>query len=120
LLLHTVGARTGAPRLNPVMYLPDGERYLVFASKAGSDRNPDWYHNLRANPNARIEVGDSLIDVRANELEGAERDAKYAQQARLYPGFADYQRRTSRTIPVLALTPTTSETAATSPSHGAY
>jgi deazaflavin-dependent oxidoreductase (nitroreductase family) len=106
LLLHTVGARSGAARINPMMYLPDGDRYLVFASKAGSDRNPDWYHNLLAHPEVRIEVGDETIDVRAVDLQGAERDTNYAEQARRYPGFADYQRKTERVIPVIALVPT--------------
>jgi deazaflavin-dependent oxidoreductase (nitroreductase family) len=105
LLLHTTGARTGASRVNPMMYLPDGDRYLVFASKAGSDHNPDWYHNLLAHPDVRIEVGDEVLDVHATELTGAERDEKYARQAELYPGFADYEKKTRRVIPVIALTP---------------
>ncbi|MDI5961121.1 nitroreductase family deazaflavin-dependent oxidoreductase [Streptantibioticus silvisoli] len=105
LLLHTVGARSGAPRINPMMYLSDQGRYLVFASKAGSDRNPDWYHNLIAHPDVRIEVGDRTLAVRAVELLGAERDAHFAEQARRYPGFAGYQRATERVIPVIALTP---------------
>jgi len=104
LLLHTVGARSGQPRVNPVMYLADGDRYLVFASKAGSDRNPDWYWNLRASPDTVIEVGDETIEVHATELAGAERDEKYRIQSGRYPGFAGYQQKTSRTIPVIALT----------------
>jgi deazaflavin-dependent oxidoreductase (nitroreductase family) len=105
LLLHTVGARSGKPRVNPTMYLPDGNRYIVFASKAGADRNPDWYANLRAHPDTRIEVGDQILDVRAAELHGAERDEKFQQQAAMYPGFARYQQMTDRKIPVIALTP---------------
>jgi deazaflavin-dependent oxidoreductase (nitroreductase family) len=101
LLLHTVGARSGQPRINPVMYLADGDRFLVFASKAGADSNPDWYWNLRANPDATIEVGD---ETHATELTGAERDEKYRVQAERYPGFAAYQQQTSRVIPVVALT----------------
>jgi deazaflavin-dependent oxidoreductase (nitroreductase family) len=111
LLLHTVGARSGQQRINPVMYLADGDRYLVFASKAGSDRNPDWYWNLRATPDTAIEVGDETIAVRATELTGAERDEKYRTTSRRpatirsrFPGFAGYQQKTSRTIPVIALT----------------
>jgi deazaflavin-dependent oxidoreductase (nitroreductase family) len=104
LLLHTVGARSGQRRINPVMYLADGDRYLVFASKAGSDRNPDWYWNLPANPDTAIEVGDETIAVRAADLTGAERDEKYRIQSERYPGFAGYQQQTSRTIPVIALT----------------
>jgi deazaflavin-dependent oxidoreductase (nitroreductase family) len=104
LLLHSTGARSGEERVSPMMYLPDGDRFLVFASKAGADTNPDWYHNLKAHPEARIEVGDDTIDVIAEELPRAERDAKYAEQAALYPGFADYEKKTDRVIPVLALT----------------
>ena len=103
-LLHTVGARSGQRRINPVMYLADGDRYLVFASKAGSATNPGWYWNLRANPDVTIEVGDEAIAVRATELTGAERDEKYRIQSERYPGFAGYQQKTSRTIPVIALT----------------
>jgi deazaflavin-dependent oxidoreductase (nitroreductase family) len=106
LLLHTVGARSGTPRINPMMYLPDAGRYLVFASKAGSDRNPDWYHNLLIHPDARIEVDDEILTVRAVVLQADERDAAFAEQARRYPGFARYQRKTERVIPVISLIPT--------------
>ena len=104
LLLHTTGARSGQPRVSPLMYLPEGNRYIVFASKAGADTNPDWYHNLRAHPEARIEVGDQTLDVEASEVQGAAGDSLYAQQAERYPGFADYHRKTTRVIPVVALT----------------
>ena len=110
LLLHTRGARTGRERVNPMMYLADGGRYLVFASKAGSDRNPDWYHNLLAHPTSSIEVGDERIEVAAAELRGTERDRMFALLASRYPGFAGYQRKTQRVIPVLALTPVPSQT----------
>ncbi len=105
LLLHTTGARSGEERINPMMYLADGDRYLVFASAAGRDQNPAWYHNLVAHPDARIEVGDDSVDVQAVELDDAERDAKYAIQAERYPGFAEYERMTTRKIPVVALVP---------------
>jgi len=105
LLIHHTGARTGRHRVNPVMYLKDGDRYLIFASKGGADRNPDWYHNLRAHPDIHIEVGDDTIDVRVEEIKGAERDRFYAEQASLYPQFGEYQRKTKRIIPVLALAP---------------
>jgi deazaflavin-dependent oxidoreductase (nitroreductase family) len=104
LLLHTTGARSGQPRVSPVMYLADGNRYIVFASKAGADTNPGWYHNLQARPEARIEVGDQTLDVQASEVKGADRDTLYARQAERYPGFAGYQRKTTRVIPVVALT----------------
>ena len=105
LLLHTTGVRSGEPRITPMMYLLDGGRYLVFASKAGSDSNPAWYHNLLAHPEAQIEVGHDTIAVQAVELRGDDRDAYYAEQARRYPGFAGYQQKTDRIIPVIALAP---------------
>jgi deazaflavin-dependent oxidoreductase (nitroreductase family) len=104
LLLHTVGRRSGKPRLNPVMYLRDGERYVVFASKAGADTHPDWYENLKANPDVLIEVVDDTIDVHAEEIDGPERERLYERQASIYPNFAEYQSKTKRVIPVIALT----------------
>jgi deazaflavin-dependent oxidoreductase (nitroreductase family) len=106
LLLHTTGARSGQERVHPLMYLADDGRYLLFASAAGVDSSPAWYWNLIANPDASIEVGDEHLDVHAVELSGAERDAKYADQAQRFPQYAEYQRTTTRTIPVVALTPT--------------
>lgn len=105
LLLHSTGARSGHERVNPMMYMPDGDRYLVFASANGADHHPAWYWNLIANPDVTIEVGDQRVHVHAVELHGDERDEKYGLQAQRYPGFADYQRKTTRTIPVLALVP---------------
>jgi deazaflavin-dependent oxidoreductase (nitroreductase family) len=105
LLLHHTGARSGKSHINPMMYLKDGDRYMVFASKGGADTNPDWYHNLKAHPDVQIEVGDDTVDVRAEELTGADRDGVFARQASLYPTFAEYQRQTKRIIPVIALTP---------------
>ena len=107
LLINHTGARTGKSRTNPVMYLKDGNRYLVFASKGGAETNPDWYHNLKKHPDVRIEVGDQIIDARAEELTGAERNKIFAKQASLYPQFAQYQRKTKRTIPVIAFVPKT-------------
>ena len=104
LLLHTTGKRSGKMRINPVMYLKDGERYLVFASKGGADTNPDWSYNLKASPDMKIEVGDETIDVRAEEITALNVDALYGRQAAIYTGFADYQRKTKRIIPVVALT----------------
>ncbi len=104
LLLHHKGARSGKQRVNPVMYLKDGDRYLIFASKGGHDYHPHWYHNLKAHPDAEIEVGDETVSVRAKEVRGAERDRFYAKQVSLYPQFGEYQRKTKRVIPVIALT----------------
>jgi deazaflavin-dependent oxidoreductase (nitroreductase family) len=103
LLIHTFGRRTGIHRVNPVMYLREGDRYLVFASKGGADTHPDWFLNLMAHPDVQAEVGDDTIDVHAVEVTGGERDTLYERQAALYPQFAEYQRRTKRIIPVIAL-----------------
>ena len=105
LLLHTTGAKTGAERVNPVVYQPDGDRYVIFGSKAGADTNPDWYHNLLAHPEATIEVGAETVPVVARLAEGEERDRRWSRQKELMPGFADYERKTSRSIPVIVLEP---------------
>ena len=107
LLINHTGAHSGKSRTNPVMYLKDGHRYLVFASKGGAPTNPDWYHNLLRHPDVKIEVGTDTIEVRAEELKGAERDRLYARQASLYPQFGEYQQKTKRVIPVIAFTPKT-------------
>src|SRR5712692_8901745 len=104
LLIHTYGRRTNKHRVNPVMYLKDGERFLVFASKGGADTHPDWFLNLMAHPDVQMEVGDDTIDIHAEEVTGPERDILYGHQATLYPQFAQYQRKTKRVIPVIALT----------------
>ena len=103
LLLTTTGAKSGIVRTTPVMYLPDGKRIVIFASKAGAPTNPAWYHNLIANPKATIEVGTETFEVTAVEVQGEERDQLYAKQASLYPGFAEYEAKTTRKIPVIAL-----------------
>ena len=103
LLLTTTGARSGIARTTPVMYLPDGERLVIFASKAGASTNPDWYHNLMAHPKATVEVGNETFEVTAIEVMGEERDQLYARQATLFPGFANYEVKTTRRIPVIAL-----------------
>jgi deazaflavin-dependent oxidoreductase (nitroreductase family) len=104
LLLHTIGRRSGKPFVTPMMYLKDGDRYLVFASKAGYDHHPHWFLNLKAHPDIQAEIGDEILDVHAEEVTGRERDALYAHQAELYPTFASYERKTKRIIPVVALT----------------
>ena len=105
LLMHHLGAKTGKARVNPVMYLREGDRYHVFASRGGADVHPDWYRNLMAHPDVEIEVGDETIKVHAEEVRGAERDRIYAKQSSLYPQFGEYQRKTKRVIPVVAFTP---------------
>jgi len=108
LLLSHTGARSGRSRVNPLAYQSDGGRYVVFASKAGAPTNPDWYHNLRAQPDARIEVGTETIDVVASEAAGEERERLFSAQAERLPQFAEYQRQAGRAIPVIVLTPTKS------------
>ena len=106
LLLHHTGAKSGKSRINPLGYLSDGERYVVFASKGGAPTNPDWYHNLKAHPNATIEVGTDTIDVVASEATGEERERLFRIQAERVPQFAEYEKQTERVIPVIVLTPT--------------
>ncbi len=104
ILIHHVGAKSGVERVSPMVYFPDGDRMLVVASAAGSPKNPDWYHNLKANPRVDVEVGTETFPVVAEVLPPAERDEKWAQITAVAPGFAEYQEKTSRVIPVLALT----------------
>ncbi|MFI6738103.1 nitroreductase/quinone reductase family protein [Nonomuraea sp. NPDC050451] len=104
-LLTTTGAKTGWRRTNPAVYLRDGERVLVFASNAGGDADPAWYHNLLANPRVVVELGEERFAARAVSLEGEERDRLYARQAAINPAFAAYQDKTERVIPVIALYP---------------
>jgi deazaflavin-dependent oxidoreductase (nitroreductase family) len=105
LLLHHTGARTGTPRINPLAYLPDGERFVIFASKAGAPSHPDWYHNLKAHPEVSIEVGTDTLEAIASEATGEERDRLFAAQAARSAQFAAYQEKTERVIPAIVLTP---------------
>lgn len=105
LLLHHTGARSGQSRINPVAYLKDGERYAIIASKGGAPSHPAWYHNLKAHPQASIEVGTHTLEVTASEATGAERDRLYEAQAQRFPQFAEYESKTERKIPVIVLTP---------------
>lgn len=106
LLLTTIGAKSGQERVAPMMYLDDPEngRLLVFASKAGAPTNPDWFHNLKANPAVTVEVGTETFPATASELPEDERATYYAKQAARYPGFKEYEEKTDRVIPVVALT----------------
>ena len=104
LLLTTTGAKSGKQRTTPLVYLPDSDRMLIFASKAGAPKHPDWYHNLIANPVATVEVGADTQQYKATVITGEERDRLYAQQAAKMPNFAEYEKLTTRTIPVVALT----------------
>jgi deazaflavin-dependent oxidoreductase (nitroreductase family) len=106
LLLHTTGAKSGQERVNPMVYLElDGHRY-VFASYAGRDEHPAWYHNLVAHPEVTVEVGGDTYRATATPVGGEERDRIYAEQGRRFPGFVEYQEKTSRVIPVVELVAT--------------
>jgi len=103
LLLTTSGAKSGQERINPVVYSRDQDRYVIVASKAGAPSNPDWYYNLLKNPAATVEVGTEKFPVRASEVKGERRDQLYAAHAARFPGFVEYQSKTTRVIPVLEL-----------------
>jgi deazaflavin-dependent oxidoreductase (nitroreductase family) len=105
LLLSTVGARSGERRTTPVVYLQDGDRVVIFASKAGAPENPAWYHNLVANPTVTVEIGSDTRELRAEVLSGEERGRLFERQAERMPQFAEYAQRTTREIPVVALAP---------------
>jgi deazaflavin-dependent oxidoreductase (nitroreductase family) len=106
LLLHTVGAKSGQARVNPMMYqrVPGG--YAVFASKGGAPVNPDWYHNVLAHPRVSAEIGTGDGQFVARVAEGEERERIWTAQKSAYPGFADYEQKTTRQIPVIILEPT--------------
>jgi deazaflavin-dependent oxidoreductase (nitroreductase family) len=105
LLLHTIGAKSGKERVHPMMFRRVGDNYAVFASKAGAPTNPDWYHNLVANPAVKAEIGTRTVDLTARVADGSEREQIWAAQKAEYPGFADYEQKTSRQIPVVILEP---------------
>src|SRR5215207_6262556 len=103
LLLTSTGAKSGQPRLAPLAYLTIDEKTIIIGSKAGAATNPDWVHNLRANPRAHVEVGTDAYDVTARELPSAERDEVFQKITAVAPGFGDYQSKTSRVIPLFEL-----------------
>lgn len=103
LLLTTVGAKSGQERTTPLAYTRDGDRYVIVASKAGAPNNPDWYHNLRRNPTATVEVGGEKFQARSTEVRGEKHDQLYSNHAARYPSFNEYQQKTTRVIPVLVL-----------------
>ena len=103
LLLTTTGAKSGQRRLAPVVYSRDGDAYVIVASKGGAPTHPAWYHNLIANPVVTVEVGRETFEARARATEGTERDRLFAERVETSPNFAEYQRRTTRVIPVVVL-----------------
>jgi deazaflavin-dependent oxidoreductase (nitroreductase family) len=109
LLLTTTGAKSGQTRVNPLAFTRDGDNYVVIASKGGSPSHPDWYRNLVANPDVGVEAntaeGVKRFAARARVAQGAERQRLFDAQAKIMPGFAEYQRKTARQIPVIVLEP---------------
>jgi len=105
LLLSTTGVKSGQPRLSPLAYFRVDGKLLIIGSFAGADVNPAWVHNLRANPSAHVEIGDESSDVTARELPPAERDELFPKITAVAPGFAEYQAKTTRVIPVFELQP---------------
>src|SRR3954471_11763000 len=105
LLLHHVGRKSGKARVAPVLYLDDGDRLVVVASKGGTDKNPAWFHNLMANPETEVEVGRDRRRVLARRAEGEEREALWPRLVEIYSDYADYQTYTDRLIPVVVLEP---------------
>ncbi len=103
LLLTTTGAKSGRLHTTPLIWLPDGERLVVFGSKAGAPTNPAWYHNLVANPIVTVEVGSERFEAEATVISGEERAVLYARQVAARPQFAELQELTTREIPVIAL-----------------
>jgi deazaflavin-dependent oxidoreductase (nitroreductase family) len=103
ILVHHIGAKSGIERVAPLVYFGEGERIFIFASKGGADENPAWFHNLVANPKVTVEVGTEKFEVTATVLDRATRDEYYAKQVAVQPGFGDYERKTTRVIPVVEL-----------------
>jgi deazaflavin-dependent oxidoreductase (nitroreductase family) len=105
ILVHHTGAKTGTERVSPLVYQPDGDRFVIFGSKGGAPTHPHWYLNLKANPDTTVEVGTETIAVHAREATGEERDRLWTKQKELMPGFADYEKAIAgaREIPVVVL-----------------
>ncbi len=103
LLLTTTGAKSGQRRTTPMMFIPDGDRLLVIASNVGAPAHPDWYRNLVAHPEVTVEVGTETFDATAVVTQGAERDRLWTRIVELYPFFTGHQAKTTRQIPVIAL-----------------
>ena len=103
LLLNTVGRKTGRQRTAPLLYVMDGEDFVIIASKGGAPTHPEWYLNLRANPDATVEVGDREVRVRAEEADPEEKAGLWQKMVEMYPTYDDYQNKTEREIPLLVL-----------------
>lgn len=106
LLLHTTGAKSGQPRVSPLAYFRIDGKLIIIGSFAGAPVSPAWVHNLRANPHARVEIGTDSFDVAAHELPADERAALFDKVTAVAPGFAEYQAKTTRVIPLFELSRT--------------
>jgi len=105
LLLNTVGRKSGRKRTSPLLYVMDGEDFVIIASKGGAPTHPAWYLNLRADPDATVEVGDREVRVRAEETDSEEKARLWQRMVEMYPTYDDYQQKTEREIPLLKLHP---------------
>jgi len=103
-LVHHVGARSGTERVNPLVYLPDGDDMVIAATKGGAPTHPDWYHNLKAHPRVVVEVGTETFPVEAAEVTGEERDRLWRRLVEMRPGFGEYESKTTRVFPLFRLT----------------
>ena len=103
ILLHTKGRKSGQPRVNPLVWYPVGDDIAIIASKGGAPTHPEWYRNLMANPDTSVEIGTDSFEVHARETEGDERDRIFTDVKKAMPGFAEYEKRTDRVIPVIVL-----------------
>jgi deazaflavin-dependent oxidoreductase (nitroreductase family) len=104
LILHTIGAKSGKERINPVAYTTDGDRLVIIASKGGAPANPDWYANILTHPQVEVEVGTEQFQALAAVASEPERTRLYSKMVEMMPGFAEYEKKTSRVIPVIILT----------------
>jgi deazaflavin-dependent oxidoreductase (nitroreductase family) len=105
LLLTTTGRKSGKERVTPLLYLGDGDNLVIVASMGGAAQNPGWWHNLRDNPEARVQIGKRTLRVRAEQADAAERARLWPRLVAMFPNYAEYQRATSREIPVVVLHP---------------
>ena len=103
ILVHHLGRRSGTERVTPLVYYPDGDSMVVIASAGGAPKHPDWYHNLAAVPTTTVEVGTGTFEVSVEELQGAERDDRWARVKQVMPGFGEYEKTANREIPLLRL-----------------
>lgn len=103
ILLTTRGAKSGQPRVYPLMSVPDRDHYIAVASKGGAPQHPQWYHNLLAHPDVMVEVGTETFAARARLLTGDEREIAFAKAVAVFPPYGEYQKKTARQIPVFLL-----------------